>query len=70
MRSCRQATRTGGEKKRGRMKGIKGLGGSCESKCGREQTKEPRREGKCREMTGPDGAADVTPTCRLQVDSG
>lgn len=52
------------------MKGIKGLGGSCESKCGREQTKEPRREGKCREMTAPDGAADVTPTCRLQVDGG
>lgn len=70
VRSCRQAARTGGEKKRGRMKGKKGLGGSCESKCGREQTKEPRREGKCREMTATYGAADVTPSCRLQVDGG
>lgn len=50
------------------MKGIKGLGGSCESKCGREQTKKPRREGKSREMTATDGAADLTPSCRLQVD--
>lgn len=44
----------GGEKKRGKMKGMERLCGSCESKCGREQTKETRREGRCRRMTATD----------------
>ena len=29
----------GGENKRGKMKGMERLGGSCDSKCGREQRK-------------------------------
>lgn len=33
------ASEISGEKERGKMKGAERLGGSCESKCGREQTK-------------------------------
>lgn len=45
-----------GEKKRGKMKGTKTLGRSCESKCGREWKEKKMKEQKRKEkyMTGTD----------------
>lgn len=50
------ASEIAGEKERGKMKGAERLGGSRESKCGREQTEKKPKEKKRRRRRETAGA--------------